>query len=86
VEGIVNVRAYSTVFDTDSFERIKVDLIKEWKAVPVKKENYGILGAEVRLEFDEEYSPGKDPLYVEIDFVYDGKTFSAIAESVYDLS
>ncbi|MEK6821460.1 MAG: hypothetical protein AABY11_03625, partial [archaeon] len=77
--------AYHAEFDS-SFDRVKTTLIKEWVNIPVSEDGYGFLGSEIRLEFDDSFVIPKDPLYLEIDFIYDGQTYSAIEETIYDFS
>ncbi len=83
--GTLTARAYHAEFDS-SFDRVKTTLIKEWVNIPVSEDGYGFLGSEIRLEFDDSFVIPKDPLYLEIDFIYDGQTYSAIEETIYDFS
>lgn len=85
VNGVVNARIYTSELNTSTYKYEKSELVKEWNNVPVEKANYGFLGAKVRLEFDENFESASS-YYLEVDFVYNGKTFSAVQNSVIDLS
>lgn len=83
-EGVVNAKVYTRSLNTSTYKYEKGELVKEWSNVPITKDQYGFLGAPVRLEFDSAYTP-TDALYLEIEFVYNGKTYKAIKDSVFDL-
>ncbi len=83
--GVVNAKAYERNLNTSTYKYEKGELVKEWSNISITKDQYGFLGAPVRLEFDPSYAPA-DPLYLEIEFVYNGKTYKAIKDSVFDFS
>jgi hypothetical protein len=60
---------------------VKGDMIKEWKGIQVKKSDFGYAGAEVRLEYDDNYVPDQfDAGVLEVRFDTQGKTFTAQAD------
>lgn len=84
VEGLVNARAYNREFDSTEIEWVKGDLFQEWNNIEVGQE-YGILGTTLRLEFDKEIEKDEQ-LWLEVDFVYNGQTYSAIKDTVFNFS
>lgn len=89
VEGMLNARVYEKTFDYSTYDTEKGDLVKEWNNIPIGKE-YGFLGTTARLEFEDgfdyEKAAGLYGLYLEVDFIYSGKTYTAVKDSVIDLS
>jgi hypothetical protein len=84
VAGVANARAYTRNLNTSTFKYEKDELVKEWTNIQIDSD-YDILGKKVRLEFDGGYVPDSG-LYLEFDFIYNGKTYSVVEESVLDFS
>ncbi len=84
VAGVANARAYTRTLNTSTFKYEKNVLIKEWTNIQIDTD-YDLLGKKIRLEFDEGYVP-EGGLYLEFNFIYNGKTYSVVEESVLDLS
>lgn len=84
VAGVANARAYTRNLNTSTFKYEKGELVKEWNNIQIDSE-YDFLGKKIRLEFDEGYVTDAG-LYLEFDFIYDGKTYSVVEDSVLDFS
>lgn len=89
VEGILNARIYKQELNYQTYEKEKTDLVKEWNGIPIGTE-YGFLGTTARLEFEDGFDYKKESglygFYLEIEFVYNGKTYTAVKGSVIDFS
>jgi len=79
VDGIISATLWKKVQESQySIEYVKGDVIKEWEGIEVKKSNFGFMGAEIRLEFDEDYVPDQyDTGVLEIRFETQDKEFVA---------
>ncbi|MFH0714971.1 MAG: hypothetical protein V1847_04560 [Candidatus Diapherotrites archaeon] len=83
-EGVVNATAYSRTTDS-SYNYVKDQIVAQWQNVPVTKDSYGFMGSKVRLEFDPNFTIEKnDALWLDINFVTGGQTFSAEEDGVYN--
>ena len=93
VEGTLTVKLIETVTDYEmyyDFESHDADELGTWSNIKINKENYGVLGATVRLSYDDiGYTPGKSGMSskmgrVEITFkTADGKTFQTKYDDIF---
>jgi starvation-inducible outer membrane lipoprotein len=84
VDGVISATLWKRIReDPYSIEFVKGDVIKEWEGIEIKKSDFDFMGAEIRLEFDEDYTPEQyESGTLEVKLDVQGKTFEAVQESV----
>ena len=78
VDGILNATLWRSTLSTQTFENVKVRIIKTWDSVQINKDDYDFVGVKVRLEFDEDYEPvGLQTGLLEIQLNTQGRSLKA---------
>jgi len=78
--GALTAKLYAT-----SIMGTKLDLIQEWDSVAVTKDNFDYMGAKIRLEYKNDFTPSQSAIgWLEITFkTSDEKEFSTKNETIF---